>query len=263
MNKLKKSITSLIILGSLGFAANISAKTDVPPPQLNNLITSGVVKVVETFKHDSLTGWLVENDGEYNLYWATEDNYVIAGPLIDQSGENLTTKYLETKKPVPNYDEEFSLLTNDATVIRTHPEKAVNGSKGALYVFVEPFCGWCAKLEKELEPAIAAGLDVRYVPVAFLRGNSPDVIENMLSSDDPAAAMAEHQRLREMRMPALTKTATLQTRAALEQNSEFMRRFGISGTPGLVYQVDGQVKVGGYMKATQLNRLVKTLMTQK
>lgn len=264
MKQYKSSISALLIAGAmtLGTAVTANASDITPPPQLSSLINNGMVEVVESFKHDSLTGWLVENQGEYHLYWATADNYVIAGPLIDQTGINLTSKYLAAKKPSPNYDDLYSDFKKNATIVATKPERVEKGSKGALYVFVEPYCGWCSKLEADLEPAIAAGLDVRFVPVAFLNARSGDVIEHILTSENPAQAMVEHRKLKESRQQVNTKPITNATREQIEQNSEFMRKFGIRGTPGLVYEQEGNVRIGGYMKGAQLNQLVRELSSQ-
>ncbi|MDF4421890.1 thioredoxin fold domain-containing protein [Vibrio parahaemolyticus] len=257
-----RDMTALLFAGSitLGMAATANA-ADVAPPQLNNLIQKGVVDVVDTFKHDNFTGWLVENNGEHHLYWATQDNYVIAGPLIDQNGMNLTSKYLEEKKPVPNYDDVFADFEKEATYISTHPERSGDG-KGVLYVFAEPFCGWCSKIHKELQPAIAAGLEVRWVPVAFLRANSADVIEHFLSADNPVAAMDEHELLREQGKPVNSKPVSSVTKAQIEKNSAFMKRFGIRGTPGLVYEIDGKARTGGYLPVPQMNQIIKSLKSQ-
>ncbi|EPR7483999.1 DsbC family protein [Vibrio alginolyticus] len=256
-------MTALLFAGSmaLGMAATANA-ADVAPPQLNNLIQKGVVNVVDTFKHDSFTGWLVENNGEHHLYWATQDNYVIAGPLIDHNGMNLTSKYLEEKKPVPNYDNVFAEFEKEATFISTHPERAGGNGKGVLYVFAEPFCGWCSRIHKELQPAIASGLEVRWVPVGFLQANSEDVIQHFLSAEDPLAAMNEHERLRAQGMKVNTKPVRPTTAAKIEKNEEFMKRFGIRGTPGLVYEIDGKARIGGYMPAPQMNELIETIKSQ-
>jgi thiol:disulfide interchange protein DsbG len=255
-------MTAMLFAGymTLGIAATANA-ADVAPPQLKNLIQKGVVHVVDTFKHDSFTGWLVENNGEHHLYWATQDNYVIAGPLIDQNGMNLTSKYLEEKKPVPNYDDVFADFEKEATYISTNPERAGDG-KGVLYVFAEPFCGWCSKIHKELQPAIAAGLEVRWVPVAFLRANSADVVEHFLSADNPVAAMDEHEQLREQGKPVNSKPVSSATKAQIEKNSEFMKRFGIHGTPGLVYEIEGKSHTGGYLPVPKMNQLIKNLKSQ-
>ncbi|MGI2184417.1 thioredoxin fold domain-containing protein [Shewanella oncorhynchi] len=257
------NIAALMFAGSMtlgmGFAAHAA---ELAPPQLDNLIQKGVVNVVETFKHDTLTGWLVENNGDHHLYWATQDDYVIAGPLIDKNGINLTSKYLEEKKPVPNYNDVFAQFEKQATYISTHPERAGGESKEVLYVFAEPFCGWCSKLHKELQPAIAAGLEVRWVPVAFLRGNSSDVIEHFLSADNPLSAMNEHELLREQGKPVNTKPVTQATRAKIELNGEFMKRFDIHGTPGLVYEIGGKARTGSYMKVPQMTQLIKSLKSK-
>lgn len=260
MKSSTRKLSSLLIAGALfsGLSSQVIAG-DVPPPQLNKLIEQGAVEVIESFKHDSFTGWLVKNGGEHHLYWATPDNYVVAGPLIDQKGINITSKFLEAKKPVPNYDKTFAEFVEEATYISTHPNGDANG---VMYVFAEPFCGWCSKLYRELQPVIAAGLEVRWVPVSFLSAKSPDVIEHFLSAEDPLAAMDAHEQIRAQRGQVISLPATAATQEKIEKNSEFMKRFDIGGTPGIVYEINGKAMIGGYRPPAEMNALIQAIQNK-
>ena len=268
MNKFSKLYSSLVLAGTLACGisnatAGDDVVTDLPPPQLSKLIDSGAIKIVESFKHASFTGWLVESGNEFHLYWATKDDFVVAGPLIDETGVNLTSKYLEAKKPTPNFDYVLAELEKQQTYISTHANKPGIPTKGVMYVFAEPFCGWCSKIYSQLQPHIEAGLEVRWLPVSFLSAQSPDVVEFFLSSKDPIASMSVHELLRKNRKPLNTKPATEKTKELLEQNSDFMRKFGIKGTPGIVYQLDGKARVGGYMKPSEMSDLVARIQAGK
>lgn len=257
MKSSTRKLSSLLIAGALFSGLSSQAMAgDVPPPQLNKLIEQGAVEVIESFKHDSFTGWLVKNGGEHHLYWATPDNYVVAGPLIDKKGINITSKFLEAKKPVPNYDKTFAEFEEEATFISTHPN---GGANGVMYVFAEPFCGWCSKLHRELQPVIAAGLEVRWVPVSFLSAKSPEVIEYFLSSEDPIAAMDAHEQIRAQRGQVITLPVTAATQEKIEKNSEFMKRFDIGGTPGIVYEINGKAMIGGYRPPAEMNALINAI----
>lgn len=260
MKRSTRKLSSLLIAGALfGCFSSQSMAGDVPPPQLNRLIEQGMVEVIESFKHDTFTGWLVKNGGEHHLYWATADNYVVAGPLIDQKGINITAKYLEAKKPIPNYDDTFADFEEEATYISTHPK---GGSNGVVYVFSEPFCGWCSKIYRELQPEIEAGLEVRWVPVSFLSGQSSNVIEYFLSAEDPLAAMAEHEHIRAQRGQVNTSPVTAATQEKIDKNSEFMKRFDISGTPGMVYEIDGKAMIGGYRPPAEMKALIQAIQSK-
>ncbi|EJL6460754.1 thioredoxin fold domain-containing protein (plasmid) [Vibrio cholerae] len=270
-----RKLSTLLIAGALfgGFSAQsmaaIDTNTDQPtaiesslqvaPPQLKNLIDQGVIDVIEVFQHESFTGWLVKNQGEYHLYWATKDNYIVAGPLIDKNGINITSKYLDAKKPVPDYNKVFENFENEGWYFSTHPK---GNSKGTMYVFIEPFCGWCSKLFNEIEPAIQDGLEVRWVPVSFLSAQSPDVIEYITSQPDPYAALQEHEHIRSQRGRPNSKPATVMTRERIEKNGDFMKEFDIAGTPGIVYIQDGKAKVAGYMKPAEMQEFIKMLESQ-
>ena len=259
MELFKKKFKMLTLAGAITLGmASTAMSAETVPPQLNNLIESGTIKLVETFQHDSFTGWLVANGSEYHLYWSTKDNYVVAGPLIDETGINLTSKYLEAKKPTPNYNEAYAKLEKEGTYTTTKVDPKAE-SKGLIYVFAEPFCGWCSKLHDQLQPHIAAGLEVRWVHVSFLSAQSPDVIENILKSDSPIATLDEHEQIRKNHGQPKTRPATNETRRAIERNSELMNEFGIRGTPGVVYKLDGKTHVGGYMKSNDLDQLIKSI----
>ena len=247
----------MLVACSISCGTVNAESSDTPPPQLMKLIEKNVITVIDTFKHDSFTGWLVENGADYHLYWATEDNYVVAGPLIDESGINITAKYLESKKPTVNYDAVFKQFEQEAGYVSTSSN--AGKSKGVVYVFTEPFCGWCSKVYEQLQPHIKNGLEVRWVPVAFLSGKSPGVVEYIVSAKDPIQAMADHEQIRKARGQVNSLPVTKQTKALLDTNSEFMSKFGINGTPGLVYQLEGKVHVAGYMKNGAMSALVSKI----
>ncbi|EGQ7973543.1 thioredoxin fold domain-containing protein [Vibrio parahaemolyticus] len=270
-----RKLSTLLVAGSLlgGFSAQsmaaINSNTEQPavtksslqaaPPQLKNLIDQGAIEVIDIFKHDSFTGWLVKTQGDYHLYWATKDNYVVAGPLIDENGINITSKYLDAKKPIPDYNKVFDKFEDEAWYFSTHPK---GDSKGIMYVFIEPFCGWCSKLFNDIEPEIQNGLEVRWVPVSFLSAQSPDVIEYITSSANPYQALQEHEHIRSQRGRPNSKPATMMTRERIEKNGDFMKEFGIAGTPGIVYLQNGKAKVAGYMKPPQMHEFINMLKTQ-
>lgn len=228
----------------------------VAPPQLEKLIQNNVVSVVETFTHETLTGWLVESAGEYHLYWETKEGYVVAGPMIDSKGYNLTARYLEEKKPTKNFDNPYNLLASGDGYFSTQED----ASDGELYVFIEPFCGWCSKLHEELKPFVAEGLKVNWVPVSFLSAKSPGVIEYIMNSDNPATALDLHEKYKNTaKASEFISIASSSTKAMLKTNSQLMSSFDIKGTPGLVYKIDGKVMTGGYMPSKKLSELVQKL----
>lgn len=263
MKGILHKFSAIAVSGALTLGCSFSSFAgDVveTPPQLSSLIDKGVVKVVETFKHDSFTGWLVDSSGEHHLYWATEDNYIIAGPLIDKDSVNLTDKYLAEKKPVPDYNNVLADFEKEGLSISTHPD---GGAEGVIYVFAEPFCGWCSRLHAGLEHHIENGLEVRWIPVSFLSGQSEGVIQYFLNAEDPYKAMQQHEALRASRSDNYNlATPTAATRNMIQKNGDFMRRFGIAGTPGIVYKLNGKVRTSGYMPPEDLERFVSAIKVQ-
>lgn len=233
---------------------------EIAPPQLEQLIKNGVIKVVETFKHGNYTGYLVESGGEYHLYWATNDNMVIAGPLIDANGYNITDQYLNEKMPKPDYSAIYKDLLSDKGVISTHPE--YKGNKGTMYVFVEPFCGWCARFHQQLEPLIKNGLNVKWVPVSFLSEKSNGVIQHVFDQASPSDAWDRHVDSLHKSEP-IVSIATKETKSEVLINSELMQKLGAKGTPTTVYMLNGKVHVGGVMEQSLLVNLAKQLNAER
>ncbi|WP_256385071.1 thioredoxin fold domain-containing protein [Photobacterium toruni] len=279
---MKKKLTSLIVASVFGsflcgtafnaysYSTKDSKDVDkqkvevkhaaIAPPQLEQLIKNGVVKLVETFKHGNYVGYLVESDGEYHLYWATNDNMVIAGPLIDANGYNITDQYLNEKMPKPDYSAIYKDILSDKGVINTHPE--YKSDKGAMYVFVEPFCGWCAKYHQQLEPLIKNGLNVKWVPVSFLSEKSNGVIQHVFDQANPSEAWDLHVDSLHKSEP-IVSVATEATKAAISGNSELMQRLGAKGTPATVYMLNGKVHVGGIMEQSKLIALAEQLNAER
>lgn len=247
--------TILIGMNSVASAAEVKET----PPVIQNLLNDNVISVIEKFKHEQYTGWLVKHDTEYKLFWSMKDNYVVAGSLLDDNGVNITAKYLEEKKPVPNYDEVFKEFEKEGTYFSTN----ANGSgEGVMYVFLEPFCGWCTKLHNELQPAIKDGLEVRWIPVSFLSAQSPNVIEYILNSPTPYKALTDHEEIRASKGKLNTMDVTAETRMKLDVNSQFMHRFDIAGTPGIVYQYKGKTLTAGYLPPNEMASLINKIKNQ-
>lgn len=277
MNLSYRKLLSVCLAGAMAIAstsamANVttSSTADVTalqessqkaPPLLQNMIDKGVVSVQETFKEGPFTGWLIKNSGEYHLYWATKDNYIVAGPLIDTKGVNITQKYLDLKKPTPDYNDVFSDFEKNAYYISTNPK---GDSKGVMYVFFEPFCHWCAKMFDQIEPVVAASkdLEIRWVPVSFLSAQSPSVVEYLTHAKSPYQALVEHEHLHAQHLKLNTMTPTAKTRAMLKKNSSFMKQFHLNGTPGIVYVLNGKARTTGYNEQ-KLSELIHTIVSQK
>ncbi|NVO60223.1 thioredoxin fold domain-containing protein [Photobacterium damselae] len=243
-------------------SSGVAIKSSVanPPPQLAALINQGVVNLIESFKHGNYNGYLVESSGEYHLYWGTSDNMIIAGPLIDSNGINLTDRFLDKKIPKPDFTSLYGELEQSEALISTDP--SYKDDKGVLYVFVEPFCGWCARIHNELEPLIKDGLVVKWVPVSFLSGSSSGVVQYVLEQSKPIEAWDNHVNNLKKAEP-MVSVVTEKTTDLLNHNADLMHRFGVKGTPGLVYKMNGEVHVGSFMDKDSMAALAEKLKQER
>jgi thiol:disulfide interchange protein DsbG len=193
------------------------------------------IKVEKSFSAASgLTGWVVSQNNRYFVVYTTADKKtLVAGNLIGEDGRDLSAAYAEKYIPAPDHTAAYQALA-DASVI-----KEGEGRQGVhpLYVFFDPNCPYCQKLWQALQPYERAGLQVHWVPVAYLGPTSLPKATRMLVATDRTAAFREHmQRFGQNRVAPADVKGSAESAQALERNLALMHRFGIEGTPGLVWR---------------------------
>ena len=113
-------------------------------------------------------------------------------------------------------------------------------ARHVLYVFFDANCFYCHLTWKALQPYEAAGLQVRWIPVAYQQPSSVGRAAAIMQAPDRAAAM----RLNETGYDAskydgaITPSADVAPALAaqLEANTALMRAFGAPGTPLVVWK---------------------------
>ena len=115
-----------------------------------------------------------------------------------------------------------------------------------LYVFFDANCWFCHLTWKALQPYERAGLQVRWVPVAYQKDSSAGRAAAVMQAHDRAAALRENELGYRAQTydggiaPAANVPAALGRQ--LEANTRLMERFGAQGTPALAWK-DGAGKV--------------------
>lgn len=139
----------------------------------------------------------------------------------------------------------------DAVVEGASPPKRI------LYVFFDANCWYCHLTWKALQHYEKAGLQVRWVPVAFQKDSSTPKAAAIMQARDRAAALRENElgykpESYDGGIAPVKPTKAIE--AQLEANFELMDRFGVPGTPGLVWKDDkGRVRVKvGMARLSQL-----------
>ncbi|HXZ54329.1 MAG TPA: thioredoxin fold domain-containing protein [Burkholderiales bacterium] len=115
--------------------------------------------------------------------------------------------------------------------------------KRVLYVFWDANCYYCNLTWKALQHYERAGLQVRWVPVAYQKDNSAALAAAVMGATDRAAALRENEtRYRPKSYDGGIKAAAkvpADLAIELEENMTLMGRFGMSGTPALVWRDAG------------------------
>ena len=119
--------------------------------------------------------------------------------------------------------------------------------KRILYVFFDANCWYCHLTWKALQAYEKAGLQVRWVPVAYQKESSTGRAAAIMQAKDRVAAMRENEtgyRAESYDGGIAPVKASKVLAAQLDANFELMDRFGVSGTPGLVWKDEtGRVRV--------------------
>ncbi|MES2756951.1 MAG: thiol:disulfide interchange protein DsbG [Pseudomonadota bacterium] len=233
---------ALVTGGAALLASTMAFSADAYPKAIRQAVDSGV-KVIRQFPAVSgLTGWVLAQDGQYSTVYTTADKKtLLAGALIGERGESISAQYEEQYVPKPDLGALFAQLEKSSYVT----EGAVSGAKSTVYVFVDANCPYCHSAWLAFQPYEKAGLQVRWIPVATLGPTSmPKAIEVMAASDKLAAfrVMEANHGKAWTASAQSSEAAQPAAAAAIRRNGELMRRFGIGGTPGLIWK-DKQGKV--------------------
>jgi len=119
--------------------------------------------------------------------------------------------------------------------------------KHVLHVFFDANCWYCHLTWKALQAYEKAGLQVRWVPVAYQKDTSAGRAAAIMQAQDRVVAMRENEtgyRRQSYDGGIAPVKAPKALEARLEANFQLMDRFGVSGTPGLVWKDSvGRVRV--------------------
>jgi len=174
-------------------------------------------------------------NGTEIYYTDAEGNYLIQGSLIDvRQRRNLTEERVE-KLTAINFD---SLPLKDAfTVVR-------GNGKRKLAVFADPNCGYCKRIERDLENVNNVTIHTFIIPV--LGSNSEEKSRNIWCAKDKVKVWQDWM-LRNQSPPAANCDSSVITR-----NKDLGRKHNITGTPTLIF-ADGS-RVPGALNAQQIEK---------
>ena len=251
--KLKLSLKQQAAVFGIVLGLSASAFAAEYPKVIQTAVNQGV-KVAKSFPAASgMTGWVLSKQGQYSIVFTTPDNKtLVAGLMIGESGANLSQEYAEKYIPKPDFSAVFKELEKTTMIV-----EGAKAPKGILYAFFDPNCPFCHMTWKALQPYEAAGLQVRWVPVAYLAPSSlPKAIEMLASVNPTSAFRVNEQNFGKEKNPPAKYTASAYPAIAkkLEENAGLMQKFGFNGTPGIVWKdKSGKIMVkNGMPKLSEL-----------
>jgi len=242
-----------VLIASTILLATTASATDYPRP-IQKAVEAGLKVVTDFDTPSGLKGWVMQKNGQYSIVYTTSDGkYLITGLLIDSDGNNLNAEYARQYVPKPDYEAVYKQLGRVASIT----EGAKNDTI-MIYVFFDPNCVFCHMLWKAMQPYEQAGLQVRWIPVAFLKKDSADKAVALLTAKDPVAAVAANMS----KFNKDIESGGIEAEANSPQdmldkvstNTEIMNHFGSSGTPTIVWKDNaGKVHVtDGMPRLSQL-----------
>ena len=227
------------------------------PDALATIEKAGAIKVIKEFPaENNMTGYIIRqtNSGQYAAVVAS-NNYVYIGAMLNSQGENLLPEYLAKYAPATDYTPIVDQIEKAGGIITW-------GKAGApvAYVFADMNCVFCHKAIEDAKPYVAAGrLQLRIVPVAFLKPTSEGRAAAILQSKDPVNAMLENENgfvesKEEGGIPVVE--ATDATKKALAAHADSMRQAGFNGTPAFIYKLKDGKWYGTMMNGQTLNNII-------
>ncbi len=164
------------------------------------------------------------------LYVDKDVKFLFAGHIFDiASQKNLTQEHLDDLSRI-----DIKSLPLDQALKTTHGK-----GERKLYVFADPFCSFCQRLEKTLQNLENVTI---YTFVAPLM-NSEEMVKRILCSPDPQLAW-DNWMLDQKEPPALSS----QCKTTIgEKNMELFNQFGMEGLPTMYfedgYRLEGAVSL--------------------
>lgn len=184
-----------------------------------------------------LTGYAASVQGrELAAYVTQDEKYALVGTLVDAQGNDLTSDRLYELVKKPQDAELWESLADSAWIADGDDD-----AERVIYTFTDPNCPYCKKFWDQTRPWVEAGkVQMRHIMVGILKQDSPIKALSLLAADDPAEALADHQRGNEI---STFKEYPRDYEDALAENHQLMQSLGLGATPSTLYRHDGKLSV--------------------
>lgn len=174
------------------------------------------------------------------FYADTKGDFVIQGDLIDaRTQRSLTQERIEQITGI-----DFKKLPIEDAI------KIVRGKgQRKMAIFADPNCGYCKKLERDLEKL--NNVTIYLFPFPILGADSVQKSKNIVCAKNPAAAWEDFM----IRGQAISPAAQAQCDvSSIERNLAFGRKHKITGTPTIIFE--NNQRVPGAIGLAQVEQLL-------
>lgn len=199
---------------------------------------------IKEIKKTPVNGLLEVVTSGNEIFYITQDaKFIVSGELLELNtvGYNNLTKARVDNLNKFSFDQ---LKLSDAIV------KKKGDGKNVLVTFEDPNCGYCRKLQPELDKLDNVTIYTFVIPI--LGQPSADISKQIMCSSDKAKAWDNY--LKNKTPPTVDpKVLASCDVSALTRNIEFAKTHGISGTPAIFFP-NGK-KIGGYVEARSIQEV--------
>jgi len=225
------------------------------PPVIQSLEQQGV-KVLESFEAPGgMTGYVGEMQGRSLAFYLTPDGrHVIVGTLLDEEGNNLSAASIQELIEGPKFAEAWPQLEDSNWV-----QDGSSEADTIIYTFTDPNCPYCYRFRQQAEPWIEAGeVQLRHILVGILKEDSLTKAATILGSENPEAALHNHQASYEQGGIAVDRKLVSAAHMDVKANNRLMQELGLRATPSTLYKDDDGkvVMVQGLPNPQALERMM-------
>jgi thiol:disulfide interchange protein DsbG len=248
MKKLVLAVSASILAMSATFAfAQASGAAPAAPAEASGVAMPkalskallGGLKFEKSFAAaGGLNGFIVSSGPGKNmvLYAPANNSVLMTGKLLDDNGVDLSQQYLDQYGPKADFSQYQKRIESAPAIIEGAKGSAV---KSTVYVIMDPNCIFCHLTWKALQPYEAAGLQVRWIPVAFQQASSTGKAAALLDAKDGEALLrkGENSYVEAKESIGIDPIAVSATaKAKLDSNTKLMADMGFRGTPTVLYK---------------------------
>lgn len=227
---------------------NKDSSTDSIKESFKEFFGGSVISYIADAKIDN-SYLVLLNDGTKMIYFK-DTNYAIVGDLYDlKNRQNMTNKIMSS------YNIEIINQIKDKGI--DYPIKDGVDKLDTVYVFTDPTCGYCRKLNNEIDKYGELGINIVYLPYSRSGENTRSNREliDVWCSVDKKLAMNMSKEDRGEEIKDLEGYELTEECAKVVSDSEALgRKLGIQGTPAL-YTSNG-TSFPGYIPAVELKKIL-------